>query len=441
MNKDWEIWLNINPFIASNYENKHIGKNIIFNGDSKYLFISDNIYLIGYGKIYNESHLWEIIKSKEDVQSVSQYSGNGINILKTEHNLQIIVELYKLYGFQDTLELLEGDFSFVLLDFNLYGEESWLYVARDPFGLYPLYYYENPNNHTKKVQFEMEMKQYSFSSNGYSKIYDYKPFLAGNYQRFSHSFKVSALWKHNDRPIIFYKTPFFSIYDQEENTKLIGYQMKQIELAIEKRIKWIHYKYSNVNVPKEKIKLAIISLDSTKHMENLSLRTYLENNNTVQNLCDLVQITPFNVHNSDNSLIFELSKIISLNSKEEEEKDVNYKIQIEYIEKEYPTIITKLKHLLNSNDPYIIRCHFIPMIIAKYLSENMPEIKHVFLGEYFTYNWIEKGYLDRNKKIRDLYLNENIKAWTQIFIEYDIELYMPFIDRILIQNIKPLHLL
>lgn len=422
MQNDWELCLNINHSMISNNQNKYIGKNTIFNGNNNNIYFFDNFYVIGYGKIYNESQLYEIIKPKQET--------------KVKHNLQIIVELYKIYGFEDTLELLEGDFSFILIDFNIYGEESSLYVARDPFGLYPLYYYENPNNHTKKVQFDMEMKQYSFSSNRYSKRKDYKEFLAGKYQKFSHSFKVSALWKQNDGPTLFYKTPFFSIYDKEENKILIDYQRKQIEFAIEKRINWIHYKYGNI--PKEKIKLGIINLDPTINIENFSLKTYLENNN----VCDLVEITPFNVYNTNNSLIFELSKIISLNSKEEDiRNNVNSRIQIEYIEKEYPTIISKLKQELNSNDPYIIRCHFIPIIIAKYLSENMPELKHVFLGEYFTYNWIEKNYLERSKKIRDLYLNENIKAWTQIFIEYGIELYMPFLDRILMQNIKPLDML
>jgi hypothetical protein len=415
MLNDWEIWLNKNNFIKSKYENKQIGKNSIYNGNKNNIyFVDGNLCIIGFGKIYNELQLWENIKSEREI--------------KIEHNLQIIIELYKIYGFEDTLELLEGDFSFILQDINLYGEESWLYVARDPFGLYPLYYYENPNYNTKKVYFEVETKQYSFSSIGYSKNYDYKPFPAGCYQRFSHSFKVSALWKHNYRPKVFYKIPFLSIFKEEELNR-IEYKKKHIEFAIEKRIKWIYYKNNN-----EKIKIAIISLDSTTNNSDYSLKTYLENNNIINDFCDLIQITPLNIYNNDNSLIFELSKIISLNFKEEEE---NGNLQIEYIEKEYPTIITKLKYLLNSNDPYIIRCHFIPMIIAKYLNENIPDLKHVFLGENFTYNWIDKKYLERGKKIRELYLNENIKAWTQIFIGYGIELYMPFLDRVLLQNIKP----
>ena len=71
----------------------------------------------------------------------------------------------------------------------------------------------------------------------------------------------------------------------------------------------------------------------------------------------------------------------------------------------------------------------------------MPDIKHVFLGEGFTKDWIEKSYLERNKCISQKYLDENIKGWTSVFISYGIELYMPYLDRILLQQILPKRLL
>ena len=58
--------------------------------------------------------------------------------------------------------------------------------------------------------------------------------------------------------------------------------------------------------------------------------------------------------------------------------------------------------------------------------ENMPEMKHVFLAEPFTYDWIDKKYLERRKRITQIYLDENLKGWTQIFLAFGIELYMPF---------------
>jgi hypothetical protein len=413
MKNDWKVWLNANGNAKYNYI--HIGKDIRLEGDSGLLFVSDNISIIGYGKIYNEPELWKILEKKEDIT----------------HSLGIIVELYKKYGFEDMLELIEGDYSFLLLDYNINGDESWLYVVKDPFGIYPLYYYENQNNTSKKVQFNIEMKYYGFSSSEYSANYEYKSFISGHYQVFSHSHKVSAIWKRNHRPKLFYKLPFYSVYNDYDTFNTIDYQTKEIRIAIEKRIRWISYKKNKSMVTDDNIKIGVLCLNPV--WEKMNMITYLE-----QSGFDIIPITPLNIQNKDNSVVFEWSRIMHL----ENQKDIGSNIlQIEYMEREYPTIITRLKLMLNSNDPYVIRSHFIPMIIAKYLNENMPEIKHVFLGEQFTFDWIEKKYLERRKWIMQLYLDERLRGWTQIFLSYGIELYMPFLDRMLIQNIKPVSIL
>jgi len=424
MSKDWQVWLNINSNYLLNTRNKYIGKNIIYNGNPEILFISDNISIIGYGKIYNEPELWKILNILND---------NKTNIENHNyHSLRIIVELYKKYGFEDMLELIEGDYSFLLLDYNIYGDESWLYVVKDPFGIYPLYYYENLNNHPKKVQFDIEMKYYCFSSSEHSDNYEYKPFISGHYQKFSHSHKVSAIWKRIHRPSLFYKLPFCSIYNDYDVYNTIEYQHTQIETAIEKRLRWIYYNNKNTMSDK-KIKIGVLCL--IPEIDNITnLFTYLKKKENI----DIISITPLSIQNKDNSFIFEWTKFIPLENRNDLGNSI---IQIEYMEKEYPSIITRLKLLLNSNDPYVIRSHFIPMIIAKYLTENMPEIKHIFLGEKFTFEWIEKKYLERRKWIMQIYLDEMMKGWTQIFLSYGIELYMPFLDRILIQNIKPISIL
>lgn len=409
MKNDWKVWLNVNDSYNAFCKNKYIGKNITYEGDPEVVIFYENIYIIGYGKIYNEPELWKILEKGENNNK--------------KHSLEIIVELYKKYGFEDMLELIEGDYSFLLLDYNITGDESWLYIVKDPFGIYPLYFHEKLNNTSKKVQFDIELKYYGFSSSEYSVNYEYKPFVSGHYQKFSHSHKVSAIWKRNHRPILFYKLPFFSIF--HENTNTINKQTKEILTAIEKRLRWISYKNNVVN------KIGILCLNPNS--EKMNIMEHLE-----QKGFDIIPITPLKIQNKDNSFIFEWSRIMNF----ENINDIGGSmLQIEYMEKEYPTIITRLKILLNSNDPYTIRAHFIPMIIAKFLNENMPEIKNVFLCEQFTFDWIEKNYLERCKWLKQIYLDETLKGWTQIFLSYDIELYMPFLDRMLMQNIKPLSIL
>jgi len=399
---NWQVWLNTNVNITSKII---IGKNIYFQGNPERLMISKNISIIGYSRIYNESALWDILEMKNDNPK--------------KHSLQILIELYKKFGFEEMLELLEGEFSFLLLDYNIHGDESWLYLARDPFGIYPLYYYENVNQYQKKVQFEIEPKIYGFSSMIDSTIFQNQntPFLSGHYQRFSHSHKVSSIWKRNYRPKLFYKLPFFSIYDNE-NVKKIEDQNIKIKIAIDKRIKWILYK----NPELEKIKIGVLCLNSDK--TNDFLNKFTKN----EEYCEFIPILPLNIQNGDDSVVFECSKFIT---------SVGSIFQIEYMEKEYPTIITRIKKLLNSNDPYVIRSHFIPIIISKYISENLSDIKHIFLGEEFTLDWIEKKYLERCKRISNIYLDENMKGWANIISIYGIEIYMPFLDRVLMQDIKP----
>lgn len=371
MDNDWQIWLNVNSI----QYNKIIGKNAYYIGNKNNIYIDDNITIIGYGKIYNENELWKLLE---------------IEPPSTTHCLQIVADLYlyfkkmnpNKYDFENILELLDGDFSFILLDFNLLGEESWLYVARDPIGLYPLYFYEHP----KKVQFEMEMKQYCFSSVPYIENKELTPFISGNYQTFSHSFKVSANWKQIKESKSFYKLPFHSTFLEKDI---------QYEDVIDKRLKYLRYRCNQ-----EKIKIGLISINIEKK----------------EDIFDFITFSPRDFGFTINEKSF---------------------LQIQYIENEFPSIISRLKFLLNSNDPAVIRAYFIPCIIAKYLYENMPEIKHVFLGEDFTKDWIEKSYLERNKSIYQMYLDININGWTSIFISYGIELYMPYLDKTLFQMIVP----
>ena len=151
--------------------------------------------------------------------------------------------------------------------------------------------------------------------------------------------------------------------------------LRWYKCAIEKRMKWIYYKNPVIS----KINVGVLCLSP----DLIGLNKYLDKNS----LFELTFINTLNIQNENKSVIFEWSKIFTYTAN----SDMNVTLQIEYIENEYPTIITRLKTMLNSNNPYTIRSHFIPMILAKYISENMPEMKHVFLAEPFTYDWIESN--------------------------------------------------
>ena len=79
----------------------------------------DNCILICNGEIYNSADLHH----KTDI-----VNGSG-------SDCEIIIHLYLKYGIEQTLRMLDGVYSFILLDTS-----KWeLFVARDLFGVRPLF--------------------------------------------------------------------------------------------------------------------------------------------------------------------------------------------------------------------------------------------------------------------------------------------------------------
>lgn len=104
----------------------------------------NNIILICNGEIYNYKKLYEMI----DIQP------------ETDSDCEIIIHLYLLYGIEHTLQLLDGVFSFCLLDNSKPGNEAKVYVARDPYGVRPLYIMK-PSIETSKKKID---SMYAFAS-------------------------------------------------------------------------------------------------------------------------------------------------------------------------------------------------------------------------------------------------------------------------------------
>ena len=77
----------------------------------------------------------------------------------SKSDCEVIIHLYQRYGISRTLEMLDGVFSFVLYDTKL----NEIYVARDFFGIRPLYYSDDILNTESNVNyvFASELKQIS----------------------------------------------------------------------------------------------------------------------------------------------------------------------------------------------------------------------------------------------------------------------------------------
>lgn len=90
----------------------------------------NNVILICNGEIYNYKELYKQL----DIEPT------------TNSDCEVIIHLYIKYGIDYTLDLLDGVFAFVLADFSDPNNDPFIIVARDPYGVRPLYQLSCNNN-------------------------------------------------------------------------------------------------------------------------------------------------------------------------------------------------------------------------------------------------------------------------------------------------------
>ena len=453
----WKLWLNTNPnsldspVSSSNLNSEtsrsrrkieQIGKNIWYDGPQENIWKTEYITVIGFAKIYNESSLWDLCQNKK----------TGTN----HHSFEIVVEMYKIHGFETMLDYLDGDFGFILIDHNIFGEEARLFVTRDPFGMFPLYKLEYPDITCKKVSFVpsernhvsefvstttiSEMKASplyieipcSPSGKPYATIYCFssenspiedasiESISKATYQVFTHSYKVSATWKTDGNARIIYQLPFQSTYYWKQSgfspPNIQKRLEEQIRVAVQKRAEWIMEYQDQDHVSVGLLKLSMGATFPKGFLQPISLETFMN--------IPFLEIKLHLFSSFDN--LEDLSKIDSIHK-----IDSNV---MGYLEEKYPSVLQEIKTKIDSNDPGIIRAHFIPAIVAKTIVEKYPDVKVVFMGEAFTYEYLEMNMFERRKWMQNVYFLEKVRAWTETFLSYGLDLYMPFLDRMLIQT-------
>ncbi len=96
----------------------------------------ESVWIVFNGEIYNYRELR------------SDLAARG-HVFRTESDTEVIVHLYEEYGV-DSVKRLRGMFAFAIWD----RRERLLFLARDPFGIKPLYYYHGPD----QIGFASEIK-------------------------------------------------------------------------------------------------------------------------------------------------------------------------------------------------------------------------------------------------------------------------------------------
>ena len=146
--------------------------------------VYEDIILICNGEIYNYKKLYA-----------------DMNVTpKTDSDCEVIIHLFLKYGIKQTLIMLDGEYAFILFDNRINNEiVNNIYIARDPFGVRPLYqlYNINKNKHNlcNLYGFASELKCLEYFYNQNTNMYRVQQFEPGTYSVFQYGNKVHTIWK------------------------------------------------------------------------------------------------------------------------------------------------------------------------------------------------------------------------------------------------------
>lgn len=369
--------------------------------------IIDEIKLICNGEIYNYKELYKLLDITPTTQS----------------DCEVIIHLYKKYGIEYTLQILDGVFSFILCDSRLTNDDSKIYIARDPYGVRPLYQLRPISNNSKIYGFSSEIKMLYNIYNNLKETHEITHFEPGTYSVFSLPITVSPKWS----PIIQnykYHTNgvFMSIfqnlcvdsYNELISTNIFNFLSK----AVQKRV-----------ITTERPIACLLSggLDS-------SLITSLVNHYSDK------QIETYSI-GLEGSEDLKYAKIVAefLGTKHTE---------VILTEQEFINAIPEVIYAIESYDTTTVRASIGNYLLAKYISQHS-EAKVIFNGD--GSDELCGGYLYMNYASSSLDFDHETKRLLKDIHMYDVlrsdksissnglEPRTPFLDRSFVQYYLSLH--
>ena len=181
----------------------------------------NDITLICNGEIYNYKEL---------------YSALSITPT-TDSDCEIIIHLYIQFGIEYTLQLLDGVFALILCDSRLTNEGSKLYIARDPFGVRPLYFMQ-PKQSLSIFAFASEVKSLINLYNCLNESHQIVHFEPGTYSMFLLPLTVSPKWTPIMQNIRYHSNGFTSYNCRFHETDSFYYNniRELLSSAVQKRV-------------------------------------------------------------------------------------------------------------------------------------------------------------------------------------------------------------
>ena len=183
------------------------------NEKSNQPFNINNMILICNGEIYNYKNLYNLMEI----------------IPETNSDCEVIIHLYVKYGIEQTLQMLDGVFAFILYD----TVNNQIFAARDPYGVRPLYqlFKTTDLDCDPLIGFASELKCLS-EFNNLNKSYSIKQFTPGTYSSFSYTNKG---WVNNEQNIHYFMPSFSCSSDKLEWSSYFDNIVNYLTNSVEKR--------------------------------------------------------------------------------------------------------------------------------------------------------------------------------------------------------------
>ena len=158
----------------------------------------------------------------------------------TVSNETIVIHLYKKYGIDYTLQILNGQFIFILFDYYYKNETAKLYIVKDTFGLIPLYCELYKNVYTFSSNPSITLSSVFAKCFQFANTYktDNVVLPPGSYTLFELSSKVSSEWEKQNT-VMYYQLPPTVLLPIDSDINIHMYKFMLVK-CLDKIIQKIH---------------------------------------------------------------------------------------------------------------------------------------------------------------------------------------------------------
>ena len=393
------------------------------NKESNQPIIVNNVALICNGEIYNYN---ELVQHLID-DSFQNSDDEDEFLMTTQSDCEVIIHLYIRYGIEATLNMLDGEFAFALMDGRIQNDEAKLFIARDPYGVRPLFVMYPKDGMKKRMnllgfaseqKMLVDLKENMNSTNQHSQSdYIIKPFIPGHYSHYTLPIVAITDWEYKNT--ITYNTMVYS----SDFTRIVSLQKDYSQVIREHMLDAVRKRVDNAQRP-----IACLlsgGLDS-------SLVTSLVNELHKEKFGKPVETFSIGLEGSNDLHYTQIAA---------DYLETNH-TQIIINEEDFVSAIPHVIYDIESYDTTTVRASIGNWLVSKYISENS-NAKVVFngdgadelMGGYLYMRMADNGlefHSECRRLLKEIHYFDVLRSDRSIS-SHGLEARTPFLDRSFVQ--------